>query len=342
MSSPSDISGEMHRTELSDESVERLLSGTAVSGHEDVSTLMRQLRAVYTDPAPTPVGAALAEFVDVQPTAANSGGEMSATDYYNLLKPVTPVIELSAPLDVESTRRSAMLWKKVSASVIVAGAGVVFLASLASAGSSLGDGDYTLVLPGVGEFEFKIDSDGDDLTGETVIAVRALPDDYTVDYTVDDDDLDKVAWKNWASLEVEVEIHEDKIEGDVDWGPDGDGIATLALPGGGSITVTAPDGAGYFTVTASDGWWAFGSGSDWFVANNYDIAATATDFFKVEATADGIEIKAVDGPDAGFLKELEEEEEEEELEVEIEEVENEDDEPGDGNGNGRGRGNSGG
>ena len=190
----------------------------------------------------------------------------------------------------------------MASSVVVAGAGVVFLATLASAGNSLGDGDYTLLLPGVGEFEFIIDSDGVNATSETVIAFAA-PEGYTVD----DDDPARAAWKNVASLEVE--IHTDKIEGDYDWAG---GDAKLSLPDGGSITVTAPDGAGYFTVTASDGWWAFGSGSDWFVANTDDIA-TATDlegslFFRVEATADGIEIKAVDGPDDGFLNDLEGEE----------------------------------
>ena len=65
---------------------------------------------------------------------------------------------------------------------------------------------------------------------------------------------------------------------------------------------------------------------------NTDDNATATDlegslFFRVEATADGIEIKTVDGPDDGFLNDLEEEEEEEDDdddEVEVEEEEDED------------------
>jgi len=232
-----------------------------------------------------------------------------------------------------------MLWEKVSASVIVAGAGVVFVASLAAAGSLLSDGAYTLVIPGVGDLDLEFSGEIGD-TGETVIALAAAPDGYTVD----DDDPDKVAWKAWkdaASLEVEiheveiheVEIHTDKIEGDVDWAS---GDATLALPDGGSITVTAPDDDGYFTVTASGDWWHFGSGSDWYVANTGDIA-TAEEVFKVEATADGIEIKAVGGADDGFLIEFDEEELEEELEVE---VEDEDAEPGGGNENSRGRGNS--
>ena len=106
----------------------------------------------------------------------------------------------------------------------------------------------------------------------------------------------------------------DKIESKVTWGS---GVATLNLPGG-SIIVTEPDDAGDFWVTASAGLWAFGSGGDWMVANNRDIGA-ATRFFKVEATADGIEIKAVSGPGDGF------EEEEEEEEDEAEEVESEDD-----------------
>ena len=68
------------------------------------------------------------------------------------------------------------------------------------------------------------------------------------------------------------------------------------------------------------------------VANNTDIEA-ATRLFKVEATADGFELKAVSGPGDGFLNDLEEEYEEEE-EEEAEEAESEDD---DSEGAGQGR-----
>ena len=90
--------------------------------------------------------------------------------------------------------------------------------------------------------------------------------------------------------------------------------------------MTEPDDAGDFWVTTSgDIWTAFGSGGDWMVANHTDIE-DATRFFKVEATADGIEIKAVSAPGGGFLNDLKEDyEEEEEEEVESEEVESDDD-----------------
>ena len=108
----------------------------------------------------------------------------------------------------------------------------------------------------------------------------------------------------------------DKIESDVIW--DG-GFATLELPDGSIITVFAPNADGDFTVEMllSDGpWTAFGWGDDWIVAN-HDTGL----FFKVEATADGIEIKAVSGPGEGFEYEEEDEDEDEEAE----EVESDDD-----------------
>ncbi len=102
-------------------------------------------------------------------------------------------------------------------------------------------------------------------------------------------------------------------ESKVTWGS---GVAMLTLPGG-SITVTQPDDAGDFTVTTTGGiWTAFGSGGDWMVADASEID-DAERFFKVEATADGIELKAASRPGDGFLNDLEEEEEEA-VEVEFE------------------------
>ena len=89
---------------------------------------------------------------------------------------------------------------------------------------------------------------------------------------------------------------------------------------------------GNFIVTTSGTWTAFGSGGDWMVANN-PVIGEATRFFKVEATADGIELKAVSGPGDGFLNDLEEEYEEEEEEAE--EVESEDDDDSEGAGHGK-------
>ena len=203
--------------------------------------------------------------------------------------------------------RLKRLWLAVVAGVI----GVIVVASVALATSTLDDGDYTLTLPGVGDFEFTIDSDA---TGDTVIAVAA-----PLDYAIDDDDPDKAAWKKAASLEVEVKL--DKIEADYDWSND----AELALPGGGSITVEYDVATMTMNVTADGGWWAFGSGSDWYVANTefVDDFDDDTKFFKVEANENGVELKPVEDVDDGFLNDLEDDDEAEELEVEEVEVEDE-------------------
>ena len=197
------------------------------------------------------------------------------------------------------------------------GALAVLLGASMALAAEFDDGDYTLTLPGIGDFEFTVASG----ETETVVAVAA-PDGYEVD----DDDPDKAAWKDAASLEVEAKL--DRVEGDYDWS---EGPAVLTLPDG-SITVTEPDAEGAFTVTTSGDWWFFGSGSDWYVANNEDIN-NATKFFKVEATEDGVEIKAADEADDGFLNELEDDEEE----IEAEEVEVEEEDENDGEGKAKGR-----
>ena len=200
-----------------------------------------------------------------------------------------------------------MWWKRIATVSLVAGMFVSVGAS--GAGATEDDpvfeaGYYVLMIPGVGPFEFEVYADPG---GGDTVTTWVAPEGYSVD----DDDPDKEAWKDAASLEVEMKL--DRIESDVTWGKDG--VATLALPGG-SITVTEPDDAGDFWVTTSgDIWTAFGSGGDWMVANHTDIAS-ADRFLKVEATADGIEIKAVSGPGDGFLNDLEEEEEAEEVESE--------------------------
>lgn len=212
-----------------------------------------------------------------------------------------------------------MWWKRIATVSLVAGMFVSVVASGAGAtedDSVFDDGYYVLMIPGVGPFEFEVYADPD---GGDTVTTWVAPEGYSVD----DDDPDKEAWKDAASLEVEMKL--DRIESDVTWGTDG--VATLALPGG-SITVTEPDDAGDFWVTTSgDIWTAFGSGGDWMVADASEIALAGR-FFKVEATADGIEIKAVSEPGDGFLNDLEEEEEE------AEEVESEGD---DSEGAGQGR-----
>ena len=208
-----------------------------------------------------------------------------------------------------------MWWKRIATVSLVAGMLVSVGASGAGATEAdpvFGDGYYVLVIPGVAPFVFEVYVD-DPVKGQTV-TTSAYPDGYTVD----DDDPDKEAWKDAASLEVEMKL--DRIESDVTW--EG-GVATLTLAGG-TITVTEPDAEGDFLVTVSGELFAFGSGSDWIVADDEDIADPTTRIFSVEATPDGIEIKAVSEPGEGFLNDLKEEYEEEE-EEEAEEVESEDD-----------------
>ena len=211
-----------------------------------------------------------------------------------------------------------MWWKRIATVSLVAGMFVSVVASGVGANEDdpiFGDGYYVLVIPGVAPFMFEVYVD-DPVEGQAV-TTWAYPDGYDVD----DDDPDKEAWKDAAGLEVEMKL--DKIESDVTWGTNG--VATLRLAGG-TITVTEPDADGDFLVTASGKLFAFGSGSDWIVADQEKIEniGAATQIFSVEATADGIEIKAVSEPGKGFLNDLNEEYEEEE-EEEAEEVESEDD-----------------
>ncbi len=197
-----------------------------------------------------------------------------------------------------------MWWKRIATVSLAAGMFVSVVASGVGAIEDdpiFEDGRYVLVIVGVGDFEFEVDY-VEPAGEETVIALMA-PEGYSVD----DDDPAKATWKDAASLEVEMKL--DKVESKVTWGEDG--VATLNLPRG-SITVTEPI-AGDFTVMASGIWTAFGSGGDWMVANS-PVIGEADRFFKVEATADGIELKAASGPGDGFLNDLEEEEYEEEAE----------------------------
>ncbi len=216
-----------------------------------------------------------------------------------------------------------MWWKRISIGLIIAALGIGLVTSLAAASETFEDGYYTLVRPGVGEFEFEIDLV--DPVGEETVIVGSMPEGYFVD----DDDPNKAAWKDAATLSLEVEIKSDKVEGDYDWA---DGPATLMLPGGGITVMYYLDGN--FDVGAWGGWWAFGSGSDWFVANDdRDDWDNDTVYFKVEADEYGIEIKPTYAPDDGFLNDLDDEEEEE-----LEEIELEEEDEGEGGGESRGRG----
>ncbi len=225
-----------------------------------------------------------------------------------------------------------MWWKRISIGFIIAALGVGMAASLAAASETFDDGEYTLVLPGAGTFVFEIASEETIASEATINPVgdRVIVGSWPDGYVVDDDDPDKAAWKHAATVSLEIEAKSDKVEGAYDWEK---GPAMLTLPGGGSITVMYYE-AGSFSVAAEGGdWTAFGSGSDWFVANNGDIEL-ATEFFKVEADENGIEIKRIDGrPDDGFLNDVDDEEE-----AEVEEVELEEEDEGEGGGESRGLG----
>ncbi|MEE9205903.1 MAG: hypothetical protein V3U50_02865, partial [Acidimicrobiia bacterium] len=83
--------------------------------------------------------------------------------------------------------------------------GVMLTGSMAFA-AELGVGNYTLLLPGVGDFSFTIDSTGP----ETVVDVLSTP----AGYEIDDHEPDKVAWKDILTLTLEVEAKTAKVEGD--------------------------------------------------------------------------------------------------------------------------------
>ncbi len=192
----------------------------------------------------------------------------------------------------------------VGAIMLVAGA------SIALADDAVLDGEYTLDLnlPGIGQVLF-----GFEVNGGATVSVTATPSDYEID---DDDDPGKVAWRDIATMSLEVEAKTDKVEGGYDWlrGP-----AILTLPDGETITITDPDGGGVFVVTATGDWSAISDehGRDWYVVNGAGDV-----FFKVEANDAGVEIKAVDGFDDGFENELTEEDDDA-LEIEAEELEEE-------------------
>lgn len=188
---------------------------------------------------------------------------------------------------------------------------VMIGASIAVAAEFEDAGRYTLSLPGIGDFIFDVNP--------SLTVTEVTP--YPTGYTIDDDEADKVAWKNAASLEVEAKL--DKVEGAYDWAG---GPAILHLDGE-WIEISVP-ASGNFEVTTSSGLWAFGDGSDWYVANKEDPADFSdpdAKFFKIEADEDGVEIKPGGGPDEGFLNDLDDDEEVEELEIETEEAEDKDD-----------------
>jgi hypothetical protein len=228
-----------------------------------------------------------------------------------------------------------MWWKRIATVSLVAGMFVSVGASGVGATEDdpiFEDGRYVLKIPGVGEMTFEVYADP--IEGEKTVTTRVAPVGY--DYRVDDDDPDKEAWKD-AAAGLEVEMKLDKIESDITWDGDDPGIATLRLSGGSLITVTEPNADGDFTVMASgDLWTAVGSGSDWMVVYRENIEdEDPTRFLKVEATEDGIEIKAVSGDGyPNYLKEEYEEEEEEEAE----EAESDDDDSEDDDSEGAGHG----
>ncbi len=184
-----------------------------------------------------------------------------------------------------------MIDRKTALLIAMLGVGMLFAAVGASAATSFGDGGYTLALPGVGEFEFVVDSDGSD-----VDAVDA-PSGFEAS-----DAAAAVSWQAGpSSTGSDVEVNPDVIEAGVRWV---EGPVTLSLPEG-SITITEPDDDGGFTVATAGELWAFGEGADWYVADN-EVIRLGRSFLKIEANSRGVKIWAVKSVDQAFLRALDE------------------------------------
>lgn len=185
-----------------------------------------------------------------------------------------------------------MIDKRTAVLIALVGVGLMLSAVAASAVSSFGEGGYTLALPGVGEFEFFVDSDGSDV--EAVDAPSGFE---------ESDATAALSWKPGSlAAGPGVEINPDVIEAGVKWI---EGPVTLSLPEG-SITITEPYEDGAFSVIADGEWWAFGGGADWYVADNESIRL-ARSFFKIEANSHGVKIRAVKEADPAFLRSLDQE-----------------------------------
>jgi hypothetical protein len=188
-----------------------------------------------------------------------------------------------------------MIDRRTAVMIALVGVSLLFAAVAASAAGSFGDGEYALDLPGVGDFEFVIDSED----GEVVQSV-----DAPAGYELEGDAADVLSWTSERPAPAsvpKVEIKPDKIKAEVYWAK---GPVRLSMPGG-WIKVTEPDFNGAFTVETGGSWWPFGRGANWYVADDENIHL-ARSFFKVGANSRSVEIAAVKSVDPGFVNSLDE------------------------------------
>ena len=183
-----------------------------------------------------------------------------------------------------------MIDRRTAVLIALVGVSLVFAAVAASAAGSFGDGEYALDLPGVGDFEFVVDSDDED---------GVQPIDAPSGFELDDQRADALSWtsdRSRSEAVPKVEIKSDKIKAEVYWAK---GPVRLSMPGG-WIKITEPGPDGDFSVETGGSWWPFGRGANWFVADDENIHLAGT-FFKVGANSNAVEIAAVKSVDAGFV-----------------------------------------
>lgn len=175
--------------------------------------------------------------------------------------------------------------KRILLAVVVGLMTTAALATVAFAGETLPDGDYTLALPGVGDFNFVVGTVDED----TTVTAGVAPDAYEID----DDDEAKVEWKATAEDDdSEVEAKDGKVEADVDWSS-GEPVV-FSIMDGLSITVIR-NAADDYSIDVSDGWTVLGDNGEWLVVgDDPDLG------FKVEVDEDGVEIMAVNPAEESF------------------------------------------
>jgi hypothetical protein len=176
--------------------------------------------------------------------------------------------------------------KRILLTVLVGLMTTAALATVALAGESLPAGDYTLTIPGAGDFEFTVTTEGEEAT---VVAVMA-PENWDVD----EHDAAKVEWKSTED-DDEVEAKDGKVEADVDWA---EGDVVLSLTDGLKIIVSKDGDVYSLELEDSNGWEVAGGNGEWLILSGTDEGDEMA--FKVEADEDGVEIKVVNPADDNF------------------------------------------
>ncbi len=194
--------------------------------------------------------------------------------------------------------------KRILLTVLVGLMTTAALATVAFAGETLPAGDYTLTIPGAGDFEFTVTTEGEEAT---VVAVMA-PENWNVD----DHDAAKVEWKS-TQYDDEVEAKDGKVEADVDWA---EGDVVLTLTDGLKITVSKDGDVYSLVLEDSSGWEVAGDNGEWLILSGADDDMA----FKVEADEDGVEIKVVNPADDNFNDDEDEDEDEDDDDEEKDEA----------------------